>query len=148
MTDLRRLAEAATPGPWHWEGDAPDGAPEHCPHGTEWTDHGPDLLPADSGPPDYKSVITSSGFDASSLHISDADAAYIAAANPQAVLALLDRVARLEVALRRCIDAAEVTAHLQENQRQAGNFDWFAALEPNRHALAAAREALAGEDVT
>jgi hypothetical protein len=109
-TDAERLdaiqarADAATEGPWEWEGDYPSG---HCPHDTEWTDHGPDLvivakLPADKyGVEPVADVITSSGYDASSLTIRDADAEFIAHARED-VPFLLARVRELE---------AKVTAH-------------------------------------
>lgn len=64
-----------TPGPWHWEGDNFKGEPEHCPHGTEWTNHGPDLIGLGG-----EVVISSDGYDASDLSVKAADAHLIAAA--------------------------------------------------------------------
>lgn len=83
---LRKLAEAATPGPWEATGWAPKDAdwlePPNCivdsPHG----------LIADTSESDRD----------------EADAAFIAAANPTAVLSLCDRVAALERELRSAED--------------------------------------------
>lgn len=73
LTDWKAKTDAATEGPWTWDGDSFDDADqESCPHGTEWTDHGPDLRAAGEG------VITSWGYDASGLHIETADAEFIA----------------------------------------------------------------------
>ena len=74
-------AEAATAGPWRWTGDYPEGT---CPHGYEWTDHGPDLQSGD----DY--VITTSGYDASGLNIKDVDAEHIAQHDPRDTVARCD----------------------------------------------------------
>lgn len=64
-----------TPGPWHWKGDGFTDEPSHCPHGTDWTDHGPDLVSATG-----EVVICSTGYDASNVDIKAADARLIAAA--------------------------------------------------------------------
>lgn len=73
LTDWKAKTDAATEGPWTWDGDSFDDADqESCPHGTEWTDHGPDLRAAGEG------VITSWGYDASGLRIETADAEFIA----------------------------------------------------------------------
>ncbi len=72
LAELRAIDEARTPGPWAWSGDSPDGVEPHvCPHGGDWEDHGPDLRTPSTF------VITSHGYDASSLSISLADAAAI-----------------------------------------------------------------------
>lgn len=79
---------AATPGPWRWEGDAFDGDPPYCPHGSEWTDHGPDLFGGVVGPSGYpESVISSGGYDASYLNITRPNAEHIARHDPARVLA-------------------------------------------------------------
>ena len=70
LEQMRARLEAATEGPWHWEGDYPEGT---CPHGTEWADHGPDLIAADGS-----AVTVAIGYDSSSLKIKDADADFIA----------------------------------------------------------------------
>lgn len=48
------------------------------------------------------------------------DAAYIAAANPQAVLALLDRIAALEAGLREACEAIDDLDHRRADQRHEG----------------------------
>lgn len=68
--ELRRLAEGATPGPWEMSGGGEYIAPI-----------GILAFPDDGG-------------------VTSADARYIAAANPQTVLALLDEVERFREALR------------------------------------------------
>lgn len=84
------VARAATPGPWKWTGDYPQGT---CPHLTEWSDHGPDLestgasVTFASGEAAPALVITSSGYDASGLTIEDANADHIAYHDPAHVLA-------------------------------------------------------------
>lgn len=72
--ELRRLAQAATPGPW---------ALDHLP--TVFGQVDPSLRPGDT-------VLLGHAEDA-------ADARFIAAANPQVILALLDRTADLEARL-------------------------------------------------
>ena len=92
---IRARLDAATPGPWYWAGDYPSNAP--CPHTTEWTDHGPDLMSRTVQKPwgGDTTVITSSGYDASSLNVEDADAELIAHA-PQDLAFLLAEVERLQ----------------------------------------------------
>lgn len=68
LADLRRIAEAATPGPWRW--------------GT----HGVDFLVG----ADRKVAL------AGDIRIEQPDAQYIATFNPQTVLALLDRLQAAE----------------------------------------------------
>jgi len=109
---IKARCEAATAGPWHWSGDYPSDAP--CPHGTDWTDHGPDLT-SSTDP-----VITSSGYDASSLDVSDADAEFIAAARSD-VPALLAEIERLE-------------ALLDEAGRRWG-FVWVRPMTPDREGV-------------
>ena len=112
--ELRRLAEAATPGPWfaheakrsantkyRWVGRR-----HHQQNGS-----GVCRIIGDPGPPDRK----------------DADAAYIAAANPAAILALLDRLrdaeareARLREALEAAPDAIDA-AYSQALDEEQGN---------------------------
>lgn len=91
MSDVVERAKAAlegvTEGPWTWDGDTFSDAPEHkCPHGTHWTDHGPNLVRGnedgstfDDWSPDAM-VITSNGYDASGLEVKTADAEFIMAA--------------------------------------------------------------------
>ena len=90
MTDrnhLRRVAEAATLGPWTataWNGTEEGGWAAIGPHhlGEIDEDDGP-------GSPSFDKAM--------------ADAAFIAAANPAAVLELLDRIAALEALLREAL---------------------------------------------
>lgn len=101
-----QIQEGVTPGPWTWDGDTFSDAPEHkCPHGTQWTDHGPDLV---RGNPDGSTfeefdaddlVITSNGYDASGLEIKTADAEFIVNARdlvPELVSALKEAQATNE----------------------------------------------------
>lgn len=69
LADLRAKAEAATPGPWRWK---------------HWA-AGDAAVLADDTPPEPAIVARSYG-----LPNADADAAYIAAANPQMIRQLLD----------------------------------------------------------
>ena len=71
LTTLRRLAEAATPGPWYL-------------HTSDDT-----LVSSESG-----EIVQAQGEYMIEYASMEADAAYIAAANPQAILALLDRLER------------------------------------------------------
>lgn len=79
---LRALAGAATPGPWTWA------EPEVSP---QWGKRGPDLVGDGS-----QLVVSAEGdADGSNLFVGGRDAAFISAASPQAVLALLDELDRL-----------------------------------------------------
>lgn len=102
--ELRALAEAATPGPWAWCGG----------NGLEGGEHlGDDVI--------YSRVecISYCYGGSARLDISDADRAFIAAANPVAVVALLDLLAATErvrdgiadtaLEYRNAIDAQERT---------------------------------------
>ena len=75
IAELRRLAEAATPGPWEWDDN----------HARPGLRHGRS----------FGGVL----FRCGALYGPDAaDAAFIAAANPAAVLALLDHLAHMREA--------------------------------------------------
>ena len=75
VAELRRLAEAATPGPWEWDDN----------HARPGLRHGRS----------FGGVL----FRCGALYGPDAaDAAFIAAANPAVVLALLDRLAHMREA--------------------------------------------------
>lgn len=102
LTDflLARIAEdeaaarAATPGPWRWDNDEFFDAPKgSCQHGTDWRDHGPDLISTAPGArveddeDDTCWVISATGYDASSVNILRGDAEHIASWNPARVLA-------------------------------------------------------------
>lgn len=101
MTDINRLkvlAERATPGPWYavWEeGDD-----------TAW----PNLFPviqAGNG----EVVIGNEGFY-TDLEQDKANATFCAAANPQAILGLIDEVERLEEELSQCASALPGTYYM------------------------------------
>ncbi|HEJ1456489.1 TPA: ead/Ea22-like family protein [Pseudomonas aeruginosa] len=101
MTDINRLkvlAERATPGPWSaaWEeGDD-----------TAW----PNLFPviqAGNG----EVVIGNEGFY-TDLEQDKANATFCAAANPQAILGLIDEVERLEEELSQCASALSGTYYM------------------------------------
>lgn len=102
LAAIESRCEAATRGPWKWRGDYPTGTP--CQHGTDWADHGPDLVSeTDTVPgkvlPPCSYVTTVSGYDASRLNIEDADAEFIAHARTD--------VPRLIAALRASRGEAE-----------------------------------------
>ena len=78
--ELRRLAEAAAPGPWKWEPPSEDDWPE-------------DDEPLVSLTADTR-VIGSWGHDGWGTEATDDDRAYIAAVSPDVVLNLLARLAR------------------------------------------------------
>lgn len=78
LEDLRRKAEAATPGPWVERDKSVRDARDD------------NLATADS----WFNV----------TFYEEEDAAYIAAANPTVILSLLDRIKRLEEALHRCVE--------------------------------------------
>ncbi|MEW2483611.1 hypothetical protein AB0876_28895 [Mycobacterium sp. NPDC049093] len=101
MSDVVERAKSVlagvTGGPWTWDGDEfSDAAERKCPHGTQWTDHGPDLMSGDD------EVITSSGYDASDLHVNTADAEFIAQARTL-VPELVAEVERLRERLGTCL---------------------------------------------
>ncbi|AXE32745.1 hypothetical protein DK842_17730 [Chromobacterium phragmitis] len=100
LAALRAAAEAATPGPWRTGGSKPDGLHEITVYGSQVvidTDIGPKVL-----------LEGNSNFQAESV----ANAAYIAAANPAAVLALLGH-----------IDAQ--AARIAELERVAARYRWL-----------------------
>ncbi|ORB93978.1 hypothetical protein LAUMK4_05862 [Mycobacterium persicum] len=113
--DIIARAEAAlegvTDGPWTWDGDTFSDAPEYkCPHGTQWCDHGPDLVRGnDDGSvlDDYVAanyVISSNGYDASGLEVKTADAEFIAASRslvPELVAELKTTRAQLRQVARQ-----------------------------------------------
>ena len=95
MTTLRQLAEAATPGPWY--------AHEN---GTIWRRPIKDLYQYGGGVAGDKSIASASkGWHDENAkgYPVEANAAYIAAANPAAILALLDTID----AQRKLLERAE-----------------------------------------
>ena len=92
LRGLKRLAEAATPGPWEW----------HPGHRTTMGDfQGPRGSICDFG--DATQYYPTEGTPPS-----DADAAFIAAANPQTVLALLGRIEEADKENKRLRKAMDV----------------------------------------
>ena len=73
LAALAKLASEATPGPWHFE-DVSDG----------WDGRTVDLEDARG-----TSILSGWGYDAWGINVGDADAAYIAAASPDVVAALV-----------------------------------------------------------
>ena len=120
---LRELAEKATPGPWHW---TPDRGNERFA-----SDCGPNL---ENSAEDL--VLGAWGHDWWGITVDDADAAFIAAANPDAVLNLLEdlRLTRQErdqekhknlalskdnALLHRALEAVEGYVGRLEHEREA-----------------------------
>lgn len=83
--ELRRLAEAATQGEWKWDGNVCDYDPYHE---SPWL-----VDEKDSYPPILGGQIKCAN---------PANASYIAAANPAAILELLDRLEKAEKDAERC----------------------------------------------
>jgi hypothetical protein len=87
ITRLRTLAQAATPGPWQWDGNVCD---------YDESNESPWLVTDAYATGIYKhlrgGVILKGGIKC----LNEADAAYIAAASPDAFLGLLDRLADAE----------------------------------------------------
>ena len=85
---------SATPRPWRWDG--PPCIEQPCRHGSEWSDHGPDILAGSEDNPDY--VATATGYDASDLTISTDDMTYLVIAVNQhdALLAFAEVVRALD----------------------------------------------------
>jgi hypothetical protein len=117
LAEIEARCNAATPGPWVWDGDSPmDVEPTVCPHASRWTDHGPDLVNGDqqkvwdaywkndptgesSGKPEPPTgVLVAHGYDASGLNVCAADATFIAAARSD-VPRLVAEIRRLRAAL-------------------------------------------------
>lgn len=99
----KALLEGVTEGPWEWDGDSfSDVKPDACPHGDPWTDHGPDLLRAvaNARMNTANYVISSHGYDASSLDINAADAEFIAASR-SLVPELVAELEQAQVVLQR-----------------------------------------------
>lgn len=110
LEGLRRVAEAATPGPWEWE----------PPSKESWPDGDESLVTAyvPAGEQYPSSVLYGWGYDASGINASDEDRSFIATFNPLTVLALLDRLAAAEAAVERCRARMD---RLAEDQQAALN---------------------------
>lgn len=100
--ELRRLARAATPGPWTSEGWNPEANPL-----TLWVKQ----YGAVSDP----ILATTSTSGAGSLTQARDNATYIAAAHPGAVLALLDEYDKLEADFNRLLQMSERFAQRVNN---------------------------------
>lgn len=92
LIELRRIAEAATRGPWAWSAGT-DG----------WGDCGPNLetvergqLYDDGSQGAAETIVGSWGHDANGITVEDADAQHIATFDPPTVLALIDRLEAAE----------------------------------------------------
>jgi hypothetical protein len=84
IKELRRLAEAATPGPWEW--GVPDYGEEHNP---------PDECAAASLNAAESLVLNGCG-NCANIFFKDVDGRFIVAANPSTILSLLDRLEAAE----------------------------------------------------
>ena len=94
MTTLRQLAEAATPGPWAWDDDCVS-------EDYDTSQHAPWLCTENLD----TAVMTGE------IHVREsADASYIAAANPTAILALLDTIDAQRKALSHFTDVMQSIA--------------------------------------
>lgn len=106
LSELKRLAEAATPGPWTYEGEG-------------YNDHGGRTHVITSP---CEEVLTESG------GISSENAEYIAAANPAAIIATANEITRLHAAWQASNDDNLLKAHaitrldaaLAERQAEVG----------------------------
>lgn len=116
--ELRRLAEAATPGQWHYDGyslifaQPPDG------HALNES--------VEPGEPNHACIATvpmapdeAHGGDARFHPQTLANAAYIAAANPATILALLDHIERVEAQLDANVQAKWELAGLWHEGKKA-----------------------------
>lgn len=92
------MAVKATPGPWNVGGDFVTG---------------PSITP---GYEHARTIVASTESDGEGK----ADAAYIAAASPTAILALLDRLDALETALHHCGLAAHFGGQIMDQRRRGG----------------------------
>ena len=91
MTDLRALAEAATPGPWET-----DARPPEYPHANAVRYAGGQIQGGANVCGIGMFILHDGGQDRASM---DANAAYIAAVSPDVVLDLLDEIERLQACL-------------------------------------------------
>lgn len=98
--ELRRVAEAATPGPWRM---VPD---ERTYRDLNGHPTGNEYIAGYDVHSDAREIIGCEGINPAQ----ETDAAFIAAANPATVLALLDRVERLEHTLRDIAENAPTDA--------------------------------------
>lgn len=90
LTTLRQLAEAATPGPWDVYG------------AVVWSPDARSVIAGASATEPTSGVVEYERPKWSAINQPARNAAYIAAANPQAILALLDRLERAETLVAQC----------------------------------------------
>jgi hypothetical protein len=115
--ELRRLARAATPGPWDYETEE-DGVTSVDP---------PIIFGTELGTPIFQMQAT--GWETVEARDAwGATAAYIAAANPEAVLRTLDDVAEVMQAADRLVDAAQIARERVFTLH--GRLDIYPAAEP------------------
>jgi hypothetical protein len=103
LAELRRLAEAATPGPWFCDGvSAEEGRGKYTAYEV--------TVPNSRG--DHQSIVDTFNSGIAEIHEEEYDrwdevgrrnAAFIAAANPAAILALIDRTEKAEAALASAV---------------------------------------------
>ncbi|MQP51172.1 hypothetical protein GEO19_22475 [Escherichia coli OP50] len=94
LKELRKIAEAATPGPWEWDEPSKD----------EWPMEDQSLIQSEGDEP----ILSGWGYDASGTLAEDVDRTHIATFDPPTVLALLSRLEQAEqdrVKLRNRLDA-------------------------------------------
>ena len=96
-TELRELAEKATPGPWNNDG----------PYWHDRRDGEVDCTGCVTTDPERKIVATPAPANANG----NADCAFIAAADPSTVIALLDRLAAAEAIIRGFAEYAVMFEH-------------------------------------
>lgn len=134
LEEIRARAEKATPGPWTWVGDEFEGEEEKCPHGYEWTNHGPSLEGKET------IVLHEWGYDASGLTITRPDADFIAhsrediprlIAEVERLLQVVDACEELkDEACERAVNNDEEIARLREALvRQGAEFQAFVCSE-------------------
>lgn len=101
---LRELAEKAVPGPWDLEYDDETVEVNAGSARTTWNEAHTVGFPASSWAPRDRILERDVGYlDEAEADEIAADAEYIAAANPQTVLALLDEIDRLRSAIREAL---------------------------------------------
>lgn len=108
-TELRRLAEAATPGGWTASGTI------------VWSLDAKSVVAAASATETSSGLVEYERPKLSGIIQPSRNAAYIAAANPQTTLALLDRLAKLEALLEQARMARTEYRALLDRIRDIGN---------------------------
>ncbi|CAM3896818.1 hypothetical protein CCOS865_02208 [Pseudomonas reidholzensis] len=127
MRDLKQLAEAATPGRWVTDGDYVN-------------EHGNVLFAYVAHEKGGRIAEAFANCLVNTDEQCRANAAYIAAANPEAILALLAEIEQLEAKARLAGVAAEITVHQEVGRAVTREF----ALTAERDQLKAENEVLRG----